>query len=166
MTNFDSLGQLLAHHQQLVTLMTKEHDGMTDKQLRRCLLVEYRCARRNCLLLRIFNSSNGPAVHRPSYTLTQERNMHRSSASGREHNTSDGFNHWRSSTGPWIPADNLGSDASWSLHCRHVDVSIRWADVDQDVTSASNAGSPLRRGIRAVSSADSGLVPLRYVTQD
>ncbi|VBA60524.1 hypothetical protein [Mycobacterium attenuatum] len=50
------------------------HKTMTNKQLRRLLLVEYRCAK-GCLLLHVWNTPGGAAYYRPGINISE--NMHR-----------------------------------------------------------------------------------------
>ena len=124
------LGAFLERQERAREEVTEQHAAMTDGQRRRRVLVEYHCtAGRPCLLLRIFASDDyGPAFYRPPYILTEERNLRASNEDGRAANTTDGANHWREGVGPWVTADGIESTAGWSLNCRHVDVSVRWAD--------------------------------------
>lgn len=144
--------------------VARQHSAMTVAQRRRLLLLEYHCTA-GCLLLRVWTTSRGPAFHRPAYVLTPERNEGRSNEDGRTSNTSDGRNHWRENSGIWFTiTPDLAERFGWGLHCRHVDVTVRAADVQADI-DAGRPGSPVRRSIRRVSSADPGLVPLDSVAQ-
>ena len=160
------LGAFLERQERAREEVTEQHAAMTDGQRRRRVLVEYHCtAGRPCLLLRIFASDDyGPAFYRPPYILTEERNLRASNEDGRAANTTDGANHWREGVGPWVTADGIESTAGWSLNCRHVDVSVRWADIDADVRRAQ-PGAPVRRRILRVSSQDFRRVALESVTQ-
>lgn len=137
---------------------------MTVAQRRRLLLVEYHCTA-GCLLLRAWATVNGPAFHRPAYVLTAGRNEARSNQGGRARNTSDGYNHWLANSGMWFHiTPDLAETFGWGFHCRHVDVTVRAADIQADI-DAGRPGAPIRRRVARVSSADVGIVPLESVTQ-
>lgn len=160
------LRDLFEQHERTRTEVAEQHAAMTDGQRRRRLLVEYHCsARRPCLLLRIFASDHGPAFYRPPYILTEERNLSRSTAEGRAANTTNGVDRWRESAGVWVSAGSNADRAGWDLACRHVDVTVRWADIDADVRRAQ-PGAPVRRRIARVSSSEFRWVALDSVTQD
>lgn len=141
-----------------------QHEAMSNGQRRRLLLVEYHCAAKNCLLLRIWQSPHGPAFFRPAYTLTPERNLARSNEAGRANNTSDGFNRWKESAARWVSATGVKDQMGWTMNCRHVDAHVRVAEIDKDLAAAI-AGQPVRRRIRSVSGSNVSLVPLESLTE-
>lgn len=138
--------------------VAQQHADLTVSQRRRLLLVEYHCAQRGCLLLRVWASPYGPAFHKPPYVLSAERNLASSNADGRANNTTDGFNRWKGATDVWVDVKE-DPRFGWSLNCRHVAVTVSAADIQTDIETAS-PGEPIRRRIASVSSPDLRLLPL------
>ncbi|MDI9629574.1 MAG: hypothetical protein QM286_13720 [Acidobacteriota bacterium] len=153
------------HRDQIRNRLIDVYKAMSDRQRKRLLLVEYRCAAKQCLLLRAWNSPLGPATYQPPYILTPERNLALSSASGRGANTTDGNNHWRERGGLWSYTDDWGNSLGILLACRHVYVSVLASDIHRDILAGA-PGSPVRRRIVGVSVQDNGVVPLGSVESE
>lgn len=162
--SWDDVGAYLAALDARREDVTRQYGAMTDSQRRRLLLVEYHCAARGCLLLRVWASTHGAAFYRPAYILTAERNLATSNEAGRAANTTDGFNRWKDGCDVWPSAFANDPGAAWSLNCRHVAATVPMSDIDRDITGAT-PGKPARRSVLSVSDADLRTVPLSSVTK-
>ncbi len=113
--------------------------AMSDAELRRVLLVEYRCAR-GCLLLHVFASPDGPHYYRPALRLSETiRNRTGIAEPGRITEVAGLLAEL--STEPWVWGD---AENTVHIGCRHC-VGLRFpaATIKADAAAAT-PGSPIR----------------------
>jgi hypothetical protein len=127
------------------------YEAMPPEWLRRCLLVEYRCAnKRGCLLLHAWSNDDAAAFYYlPDYKLSRARNEERTVESARMRNTLDGDRRWKPRAGSLDGLAEWGESIGLDVQCDHLSpVAVRAKDILNDAAKATR-GRPYRRFVAA-----------------
>lgn len=115
-------------------------------RVRGAAVVEYRCKRRGCLLMHVWQAPAGLTYYQPPYKLSPRRNDAESNAAGRERNTVDGQRHWRARAGKLDDLRGWGPQAGLSLQCDHVRLTLPSTEV-LAMADEATPGKPTRRTV-------------------
>lgn len=80
----------------------------------------WRCKRRGCLLLHVWDAPEGTVWYRPAYKLSPGLNLENSNAAGRANNTLDGDRRWKANLAPFDHVRMFDPNGGISLECDHV----------------------------------------------
>lgn len=106
----------------------------------------WRCKRRGCLLLLVWNAPEGTLWFRPAYKLSHGLNLESSNAAGRANNTVDGHRHWKANLALFDQVRLFDEGGGISLECDHVH---HFAVRDRIVAAvdASRPGKPTKMAV-------------------
>lgn len=134
----------LANRRSRAELIIAEYESSSGDVTRGNAVVEYRCARRGCLLLHVWRTPDGLKYYQPGYKLSAALNERDSNAAGRARNTIDGDRRWRSRGGVLDDLQGWGADVGIPLQCDHLN-SVAPSDEVLAQAEAATPGSPTRR---------------------
>lgn len=80
----------------------------------------WRCRKRGCLLLLVWDAPEGAIWFRPAYKLSRGLNLESSNPAGRANNTADGDRHWKANLAPFDQVRSYAAEGGISLECDHV----------------------------------------------
>lgn len=126
---------LLAYRERLVA----------SGQLKSVLMAELRC-QRNCVLLQVFQTKQGPALYHPRFKLSARLNEQITSESARAAHTVDGDRHWDSRADSFELMQSVGAATGelTKVRCDHVQGFM----VDLAAMEIGAPGKPVRRVAR------------------
>ena len=97
-----------------------EYRAMTPKVLKQKLLAEYRCRKKGCVLLHVWNTPTGRKYYQRAYGLPSSVAEAESVESARQTRTTDGYRKWVERAGAFdallnflVAAEDAGGGLAW-----------------------------------------------------